>query len=277
MERGLCGAWRNCGDDVGWLTVCSYSSSSRAGITCSTLRRDRDTARMKIISLKLSSSSANFPNHLPFPESTAPGFSIAKVRHRVLTPLSSTDMASAGELRHINKLRFWPLEDVLHDKYEFSRETAQTIASFLGPMLRLSPEKRAGAGELVHHRWLDSVVVQGEVDVIRRAEDDEARRRTTASTSPDGTGADSAVASLGVGIDMDALKPVEDDSPATDDERPPAAATANANAPPTLQMPRPASATAKENLRQYQQQQQGKQGSTSTSTGRGSNSRKRGS
>ncbi|KAF8256547.1 kinase-like domain-containing protein [Lactarius quietus] len=86
-----------------------------------------------------------------------------------------------GELRHINKLRYWPLEDVLHDKYEFSRETAQTIASFLGPMLRLSPEKRAGAGELVHHRWLDGVVVQGEVDVIRRAEDDEARRRSTDS------------------------------------------------------------------------------------------------
>lgn len=189
-------------------------------------------------------------------------------------------MAPAGELRHINKLRFWPLEDVLHDKYEFTRETAQTIASFLGPMLRLSPEKRAGAGELVHHRWLDSVVVQGEVDVIRRAEDDEARRRTTASTSPDGSGSDSATAvSLGVGIDMDALKPVEDDSPAMDDERPPAAATANANALPTLQMPRPASATAKENLRQYQQQQQqqGKKDSTSSSTGRGSHSRKRGS
>jgi serine/threonine-protein kinase SRPK3 len=176
-----------------------------------------------------------------------------------------------GELRHINKLRFWPLEDVLHDKYEFSRETAQTIASFLGPMLRLSPEKRAGAGELVHHRWLDSVVVQGEVDVIRRAEDDEARKRTTSDTSP---GPDSVSgAGMGIGIDMDALKPVEDDSPATDDERPPAPTGGpSANVPPTLQMPRPASATAKENLRQYQQQQvqHGKKDSTS-----GSHSRKR--
>jgi serine/threonine protein kinase len=82
-----------------------------------------------------------------------------------------------GELRHINKLRFWPLEDVLHDKYEITREVAQTIASFLSPMLRLNPEKRAGAGELVHHRWLDGTVVQGEIDVIRRAEEEEARRR----------------------------------------------------------------------------------------------------
>jgi serine/threonine-protein kinase SRPK3 len=150
---------------------------------------------------------------------------------------------------------------VLHDKYEFTRETAQTIASFLGPMLRLSPEKRAGAGELVHHRWLDGVVVQGEVDVIRRAEDDEARRRSFDSSSP---GPDSVVV-----VDNDALKPVEDDSPVTDDEQQPP--NANANVPPTLKMPRPASATAKENLRHYQEQQQvrGKQDSG------GSNSRKR--
>ncbi|KAH9986830.1 kinase-like domain-containing protein [Russula compacta] len=121
-----------------------------------------------------------------------------------------------GELRHINKLRFWPLEDVLHDKYEFTRETAQTISSFLTPMVRLNPEKRAGAGELVHHRWLDGIVVQGEVDVIRRAEEEEARRRL----SPLSSGGGGAL--LAGGADVDALKP----------------------------MPRPASATAKENLKQ---------------------------
>jgi len=124
---------------------------------------------------------------------------------------------------------------VLHDKYEFSRETAQTIASFLSPMARLNPEKRAGAGELVHHRWLDGIVVQGEVDVILRAEEEEARRRLPSSSAP-------SVA------DLDALKPVDDDSPTTDEERPPAGAAVNN--PPTLQMPRPASATAKENLKQ---------------------------
>ncbi|KAI0255198.1 kinase-like domain-containing protein [Lactifluus subvellereus] len=145
-----------------------------------------------------------------------------------------------GELRHINKLRYWPLEDVLHDKYELTRETAQTIASFLSPMLRLNPERRAGAGELVHHRWLDGIVVQGEVDIIRRAEEEEARRRLPPSSA----------ASLS---DVDALKPVDDDSPTTDDERPPAAAT-TMNAPPTLQMPRPTPATARENLRPHQQQ-----------------------
>jgi serine/threonine-protein kinase SRPK3 len=181
-----------------------------------------------------------------------------------------------GELRHINKLRFWPLEDVLHDKYELTREIAQTIASFLSPMLRLNPEKRAGAGELSHHRWLDGTVVQGEIDVIRRAEEEEARRREPSSpSSSTGPG----LSHFGAGSDADALKPVDDDSHTTDDERPTGASgmsggasgTSGVNAPPTLQMPRPASATAKENLKQALAKQQQQQ-ATSTS---GSQSRKR--
>ena len=180
-------------------------------------------------------------------------------------------------MRHINKLRFWPLEDVLHDKYEFTREIAQTIASFLSPMLRLNPEKRAGAGELVHHRWLDGTVVQGEIDVIRRAEEEEARRRQPSSSSSTGSG----LSHLGAGPDIDALKPVDDDSHTTDDERPSGAGgtsgTSGVNAPPTLQMPRPASATAKENLKQAlaKQQQQQQQQQQAASTSSGSQSRKR--
>lgn len=127
-----------------------------------------------------------------------------------------------GELRHINKLRFWPLEDVIHDKYEFTRETALTIASFFNPMLRLHPEKRAGAGELIHHRWLDGIVVQGEIDVLRRAEEED-RRQHLPATDP----------SLAEEPDHDALKPV-DDSPGTDDE----------HAAPKLSMPQPPAAVA---------------------------------
>ncbi|PPR07639.1 hypothetical protein CVT24_006547 [Panaeolus cyanescens] len=82
-----------------------------------------------------------------------------------------------GELRHINKLRYWPLEAVLHDKYLFPKPDADALASFLLPMLRLQPEKRAKASDLMHHNWLDGIVVQGEIDVIRRAEADENARR----------------------------------------------------------------------------------------------------
>ena len=175
-------------------------------------------------------------------------------------------------MRHINKLRFWPLEDVLHDKYELTREIAQTIASFLSPMLRLNPEKRAGAGELVHHRWLDGTVVQGEIDVIRRAEEEEARRRQPSSSSS------SMGPHLGAGSYVDALKPVDDDPHTTDDERPSGASGtsgSSVNAPPTLQMPRPASATAKENLKQALAKQQQQQAASTSASASGSQSRKR--
>lgn len=82
-----------------------------------------------------------------------------------------------GELRHINKLRYWPLEAVLHDKYLFPKDDADAVGSFLTPMLRLQPDKRAKASELIHHNWIDGYVVQGEIDVIRRAEEEEAARK----------------------------------------------------------------------------------------------------
>ncbi|EMD34246.1 hypothetical protein CERSUDRAFT_117131 [Gelatoporia subvermispora B] len=109
-----------------------------------------------------------------------------------------------GELRHIQKLRFWPLEAVLHDKYLLPKEEADLIASFLTPMLRLNPEKRARASELIHHAWLDGVVVQGEIDVIRRAEDEERRRRQTSVASG------KSPASPVKDTNADAMKPVDD-------------------------------------------------------------------
>lgn len=112
-------------------------------------------------------------------------------------------------MRHIQKLRFLPLDCVLHDKYLLPKEEADMIASFLNPMLRLHPDKRAKASELTHHAWLDGVAVQGEIDIIRRAEDEEARRkRQDAETA----GKESAsAAKLAVeGSDADAMKPVDD-------------------------------------------------------------------
>lgn len=91
-----------------------------------------------------------------------------------------------GELRHIHKLRFWPLDDVLHDKYLLSREEARLIASFLNSMLNLHPDKRASAAEMIKHPLISGIIVQGEVDQIVRAEE-EAKRRGSApegATSP---------------------------------------------------------------------------------------------
>ncbi|RKU42633.1 serine/threonine protein kinase, CMGC group, variant 2 [Coniochaeta pulveracea] len=60
-----------------------------------------------------------------------------------------------GELRNIHRLRHWALPDVLKEKYHFKEEQAKQIADFLLPMLELVPEKRANAGGMAGHPFLD--------------------------------------------------------------------------------------------------------------------------
>ncbi|KAE9582000.1 Protein kinase dsk1 [Colletotrichum fructicola] len=60
-----------------------------------------------------------------------------------------------GELRNIHRLRHWALPDVLREKYHFKEDEAKRIADFLTPMLELVPEKRANAGGMAGHLWLD--------------------------------------------------------------------------------------------------------------------------
>ncbi|KAJ3999597.1 kinase-like domain-containing protein [Lentinula boryana] len=54
-----------------------------------------------------------------------------------------------GDLRHISKLRYWPLHSVLADKYLFPANAASHLAGFLNPMLAGSPDKRAGARDML--------------------------------------------------------------------------------------------------------------------------------
>lgn len=67
-----------------------------------------------------------------------------------------------GELRHIKRLKYWPLEDVLRKKYGFHSREAEEIASFLTPMLQY--ENRAQARDMLDHPWLNGVepVLEGE-------------------------------------------------------------------------------------------------------------------
>jgi serine/threonine-protein kinase SRPK3 len=158
-----------------------------------------------------------------------------------------------GELRHINKLRYWPLDCVLHDKYLFPKEEADAISSFLTPMLRLHPDKRAKASDLVHHNWLDGVLVQGEIDVIRRAEEDEARRKRREAAGADASGGDvSPNSTLKAALDQseaDAMKPVDDIAALKDvDKVSPDPLPPHAYHPPKLSnAPVSSSSTAKEN------------------------------
>ncbi|EHN00780.1 Sky1p [Saccharomyces cerevisiae x Saccharomyces kudriavzevii VIN7] len=69
---------------------------------------------------------------------------------------------SRGLLRNISKLKFWPLKDVLSEKYKFPKDEAKEISDFLSPMLQLDPRKRADAGGLVNHPWLkDTLGMEG--------------------------------------------------------------------------------------------------------------------
>ncbi|KAI9317767.1 kinase-like domain-containing protein [Dichotomocladium elegans] len=72
-----------------------------------------------------------------------------------------------GELRHISRLRYWPLKDVLREKYGFMRNEAEEIASFLMPMLQY--EDRAHAQDMLHHPWLNGVnpVLDGEREELK--------------------------------------------------------------------------------------------------------------
>jgi len=67
---------------------------------------------------------------------------------------SSTYFNKKGDLRHIKSLRFWGLDDVLQQKYHMNAFEAKNLASFLGPMLRLAPEERSHAHQLLTHPWL---------------------------------------------------------------------------------------------------------------------------
>ncbi|CAG8570033.1 9982_t:CDS:2 [Ambispora gerdemannii] len=60
-----------------------------------------------------------------------------------------------GELRHIHKLRYWKLPEVLCEKYLLPRNEAELFASFLIPMLDLNPEKRASAKQSLTQPWLE--------------------------------------------------------------------------------------------------------------------------
>ncbi|KAJ6927632.1 SRSF protein kinase 2-like [Populus alba x Populus x berolinensis] len=59
-----------------------------------------------------------------------------------------------GDLRHIRRLRFWPLTKVLMEKYDFSEQDANDMTDFLVPILDFVPEKRPTAAQCLSHPWI---------------------------------------------------------------------------------------------------------------------------
>jgi serine/threonine-protein kinase SRPK3 len=62
-----------------------------------------------------------------------------------------------GKLKHIKKLRYRRLRDVLHDTFLVTPEDADAISSFLLPMLEMDMSKRAPASQMLHHQWLKDI------------------------------------------------------------------------------------------------------------------------
>ncbi|XP_058004163.1 uncharacterized protein LOC110651490 isoform X3 [Hevea brasiliensis] len=59
-----------------------------------------------------------------------------------------------GDLRHIRRLRFWPVSKVLMEKYDFNEQEANDMADFLIPLLDFVPEKRPTAAQCLSHPWI---------------------------------------------------------------------------------------------------------------------------
>lgn len=59
-----------------------------------------------------------------------------------------------GDLKHIRRLRYWPLDRILVEKYKFSEKDADELAKFLCPLMDFAPEKRLTAGQCLLHPWL---------------------------------------------------------------------------------------------------------------------------
>lgn len=82
----------------------------------------------------------------PFPKDL---LSTGKISDRYFT--------KRGELKHIQQLKMWGLQDVLREKYRFTEEESAEIADFLTPMLLIDPRRRVTAQDSLRHPWLNSV------------------------------------------------------------------------------------------------------------------------
>jgi serine/threonine protein kinase len=79
---------------------------------------------------------------------SCPGHLIRKSRY------GRSYFTSQSDLRHIKKLKFWSLSDVLQQKYHYSMEEAQQLSSFLLPMLEFDPKQRRHAHKCIKNPWL---------------------------------------------------------------------------------------------------------------------------
>ncbi|XP_047308382.1 SRSF protein kinase 2-like [Impatiens glandulifera] len=62
-----------------------------------------------------------------------------------------------GDLRHIRRLRFWSMNKVIMEKYDFNEQDAKDMCDFLVPILDFVPDKRPTAAACLKHPWFNPV------------------------------------------------------------------------------------------------------------------------
>ncbi|CAN1170229.1 Serine/threonine-protein kinase SRPK [Linum perenne] len=60
-----------------------------------------------------------------------------------------------GDLKRIRRLKYWPLNRLLVDRYKFSENEAREFSEFLCPILDFAPEKRPSAQQCLQHPWMN--------------------------------------------------------------------------------------------------------------------------
>ncbi|KAK6924580.1 Protein kinase domain [Dillenia turbinata] len=60
-----------------------------------------------------------------------------------------------GDLKRIRRLKFWPLDRLLVEKYKFSESDACEFSEFLCPLFDFAPEKRPTAQQCLQHPWMN--------------------------------------------------------------------------------------------------------------------------
>lgn len=70
-----------------------------------------------------------------------------------------------GDLKRIRRLKYWPLDRLLIDKYKLPEVEAKEFAEFLTPILEFAPEKRPTAQQCLEHPWMN-VTTQNNADNV---------------------------------------------------------------------------------------------------------------
>uniref|UniRef100_A0A0A9F049 non-specific serine/threonine protein kinase n=1 Tax=Arundo donax TaxID=35708 RepID=A0A0A9F049_ARUDO len=60
-----------------------------------------------------------------------------------------------GDLKRIRRLKFWPLDRVLVERYNFTESDTQGFSDFLRPILDFTPGNRPSAAQCLKHPWLN--------------------------------------------------------------------------------------------------------------------------